>query len=42
MPLSSRIKKWWTLKSWTTMFLPLKIMMLDSVAWVPPEEKPGR
>lgn len=42
MSLLSRIKKWWTLRNWMTMLLPFKVMMLDSVAWVPPEKKPGR
>lgn len=41
-PSLSRIKKWWTLRSWMTTHLPFKVMMLDSVAWVPPGKKPER
>lgn len=39
LSLLSRTKKWWTLKSWMTTLLPFKVMMLDFVAWVPPEKK---
>lgn len=45
MPLCSslsRIKKWWTLRSWRTTRLPFKVTMLASVAWAPPGEKPER